>query len=155
MSDISNMAIKSVLESNCAFCKFISADDAGDNANHSKGIHISVKDAYSIFIIDKKGNSVYEKGTSAKFQNEYFVNMKAELKRDDSNKLFICVDFEKNNLILEPENIGDLFILTRSRNNEFNSYLLTTDDEFDDFLGTFGMGPTETNRIIKLCEKYV
>ncbi len=49
---------------------------------------------------------------------------------------------------LKSEQTGALFVFTKQTDTDYSGYFLETDGEIEEFLDTFGISPTETNRLI-------
>lgn len=49
---------------------------------------------------------------------------------------------------LNPEQTGALFVLTRQSADQYSAFFLETEDDIEQFLSAFGIGPTETNHMI-------
>ena len=58
--------------------------------------------------------------------------------------------FGRGKFPLSTDYTGALFVLVKDSEEEYKGYLLNTDDDIEQFLGTFGLTPVETNRPIKL-----
>ena len=50
---------------------------------------------------------------------------------------------------LLPEHTGDLFVLVKQEEEHYSAYVLSTEDEIEEFLSAFGMGPADTGNIIR------
>ena len=56
--------------------------------------------------------------------------------------------FGRNFPFLNPEQTGALFVFTRQDTDQYSAFFLETEEDIEQFLSTFGIGPTETNRMI-------
>lgn len=61
---------------------------------------------------------------------------------------FRITSFGRNFPFREEDNVGDLFILVKKSNEYFEAFLLSLDDEFEQFFTAFGISASQTNRII-------
>ena len=50
---------------------------------------------------------------------------------------------------LLPEHTGDLFVLVKQEEEHYGAYVLSTEDEIEEFLSAFGMSPADTGTIIQ------
>ncbi len=50
---------------------------------------------------------------------------------------------------LSPEHTGDLFVLVKQEEEHYDAYVLSTEDEIEEFLSAFGMSPADTGTIIQ------
>lgn len=107
------------------------------------------KNSWPLFF-DTKG----EKGTN----NEHFATIKWQ---DDfeTNSRFIyygigtrneyqLTRFGRNFPYLTDNNVGDLLVLAKKSNDYFEAYVLSSDEDIEDFFAALNISSTETNGII-------
>lgn len=139
-------AIQSVLNSQQAYCKFLSANDAGATGAHQAGILVSKSACEMMFTQDLAQESILKRTVEINWQNDYQTESAFTYYRS-KNELRIT-KFGRNFPFLRPEQTGALFVLTKQADQHYSAYLLDTEDEIDQFLSAFGIAPTETNRLI-------
>ena len=139
-------AIQSVLNSQQAYCKFLSANDAGATGAHQTGILVSKTAREMLFAQDLSEESILKRTIEIKWQNDYqtesvftYYSSKNELR---------ITKFGRNFPFLRPEQTGALFVLTKQEDQHYSAFFLDTEDEIDQFLSAFGLAATETNRLI-------
>lgn len=140
-------AIKSVLNSEKGFCKFLSANDTGATGGHQSGILISKSAVEMLFSRQELAQTGIPKRTiKIKWQDD-FETESCFTYYESKNELRIT-RFGRGFPFLKPEQTGALFVFTKQTETDYSGYFLETDDEIEEFLDTFGISPTETNRLI-------
>ena len=145
-------AIKVVSLGMKTFCKFLSANDTNPDQSHQAGIYIP-KNSSSI-LFDEQG----QKGEN----KDRFVNVYWHYEGDyiADNVRFIYYGRGTRNEyrithtpFFREEYTGALFILTQCSEEDYQAYILNTDDEINQFLDAFGLSPLETNCLIHCSER--
>lgn len=140
-------AIKSVLNSEKGFCKFLSANDTGATGGHQSGILISKSAVEMLFGRQELAQTGIPKRTiKIKWQDD-FETESCFTYYESKNELRIT-RFGRGFPFLKPEQTGALFVFTKQTETDYSGYFLETDDEIEEFLDTFGISPTETNSLI-------
>ncbi len=142
-------AIKSVLNSERGFCKFLSANDTGATGGHQSGILISksaVEMMFSRQELEQEG--IPKRTVKIKWQND-FETVSNFTYYESKNELRIT-RFGRGFPFLKPEQTGSLFVFTKQTRVDYSGYFLETDEEIEEFLDTFGISPTETNSLIHI-----
>ena len=146
MESYAIQAIQSVLNSQQAYCKFLSANDAGATGAHQAGILVSKSACEMMFAQDLAQESILKRTVEINWQNDYQTESAFTYYRS-KNELRIT-KFGRNFPFLRPEQTGALFVLTKQADQHYSAFFLDTEDEIDQFLSAFGIAPTETNRLI-------
>lgn len=142
-------AIKSVLNSEKAFCKFLSANDTGATGGHQSGILISKPAVAMMFRKQEFERSGIPKRTvKIRWQDE-FETESCFTYYESKNELRIT-RFGRGFSFLKPDRTGALFVFTQQTDVDYSGYFLDTDEEIEEFLDTFGISPTETNSLIDI-----
>jgi type II restriction enzyme len=142
-----NQAINSVLNSEQGFCKFLSANDTGATGGHQSGILISKSAVGMLFTQEQlMCDRIPKRTVKIKWQDD-FVTESSFTFYESKNELRIT-KFGRNFPFLYPEQTGALFVFTRQSNEDYSGYFLETEEDIETFLNTFGISPTETNRLI-------
>lgn len=140
-------AIKSVLNSEKGFCKFLSANDTGATGGHQSGILISKSAVEMLFSRrDFEQEAIPKRTIKIKWQDD-FETESCFTYYESKNELRIT-RFGRGFPFLKPEQTGALFVFTKQADTDYSGYFLETDEEIEEFLDTFGISPTETNSII-------
>lgn len=140
-------AVRSVLNSEKGFCKFLSANDTGATGGHQFGILISklaVEMMFSRQELEQEG--ILKRTVKIKWQDD-FETESSFTYYESKNELRIT-RFGRGFPFLKPEQTGALFVFTKQTNIDYSGYFLETDEEIEEFLDTFGISPTETNSLI-------
>lgn len=150
---ISQQAIESVNRGTLAFCKFLAANDTGLTGGHQCGIYIP-KPAYSL-IFNRKGIKGENMTSDAK------IRWQGSFETDSSLKYYGCgsrneyriTRFGRGFDLLRPENTGALVVIVKNTKEDFEGWVLETEDEINEFLDYFGLSPAETGRLINtVCD---
>lgn len=140
-------SIKSVLDSEKGFCKFLSANDTGATGGHQSGILISKSAVEMMF---RKGElergGILKRTVRIRWQDD-FETESCFTYYESKNELRIT-RFGREFPFLKPEQTGALFVFTQQTDFDYCGYFLETDEEIEEFLATFGISPTETNSLI-------
>lgn len=142
-------AIQKVQDSQMSYCKFLSANDTGLTGGHQSGIYVS-KLAHEI-LFETKGNrgENKERLIRIKWQDDFFTDSRFIYYGKGTRNEYRITRFGRGFPYLTQNNTGDLFILCKFSNEDYFAYLLSTDDEINNFLDAFGMNPTDTDSIIE------
>ena len=140
-------AINSVLNSKMGFCKFLSANDTGATGGHQSGILISKSAVRMLFTSQElEQEGIPKRTVKIKWQDD-FETESSFTYYESKNELRIT-RFGRGFPFLKPEQTGALFVFTKQTDTDYSGYFLETDEEIQEFLDTFGISPTETNRLI-------
>lgn len=142
-------AIKSVLNSEKGFCKFLSANDTGATGGHQSGILISKSAVEMMFSRQELVQTGIPKRTIKIRWQDDFETESCFTYYESKNELRIT-RFGRGFPFLKPEQTGALFVFTKQTDVDYRGYFLETDDEIEEFLDTFGISPTETNSLIDI-----
>ena len=148
-NDLVVKAIDAVLKGNNSFCKFLSANDSGETGGHQSGILISVS-AKAMRFTDQemRENHILKKTGTIKWQDDYTTS--CTFTWYESKKELRITGFGRGLSPLRPEFTGALFVLVKDSPEEYQGYILNTDEDIQEFLDSFGLTPAETNRLIEL-----
>lgn len=147
-------AIESVMHSEMAFCKFLSANDSGETGGHQVGVLVS-RTCWPLMFDESDLNQhiakrfvkiLWQDGSETESAFTWYTS-KGELR---------ITRFGKGFEFLRKDQTGSLFIFTRQSWDHYTGFFLDDSESIDDFLDFFGIGPTETNAVIdtgKLSEE--
>lgn len=143
--------IEEVNHSVLSFCKFLSTNDTIRKNSHQCGIYIPNDVAAKIlFGMELPTNKNVKIGPVR-------INWQFDAVKTDSKFTYYGASknecritcFGRGFPFLRDNDIGDIFILIKVADKEYNAYLLTTDEEIGVFLDYFGMSPVDTNALIR------
>ena len=150
MNDALQMAINSVAYGKKAFCKFLSANNTGETGGHQAGIYIS-KPAIPI-LFDKPCERGYncERWVKIHWFNYKDTDTRFIYYGSKTRNEYRITNFGKGFPFLKPEYTGALFVLVQSKESDedYEAFVLNTEDDINQFLENFNMAPTETNNLI-------
>lgn len=148
MESILQNAIQSAQKAEVAFSKFITANDTGSTGGHQSGFHIH-KHAWSLFF-DKPG----EKGTNSdkivtiKWQNDFVTESRFIYYGVGTRNEYRLTRFGKGFPFLSDDNVGDLLILCRKSDTDYEGFVLQKDEEIEEFFAALNITINDTNKII-------
>lgn len=149
MDNIAVKAIDAVIKGKQSYCKFLSANDTGETGSNQSGILIS-KTAKNMLWADNELQEIHilKKAGHVKWQDDFstdcmftWYESKNELRMTRLGRGFP---------FLSPEYTGALFVLVKDSKDDYQGFVLNTDDEIEEFLEIFGLTPAETNRPIEI-----
>lgn len=141
-----NQAIHAVLNSKQAYCKFLSANDSGATGGHQSGILVSKSAKDMMFAQELENETILKRTIEIQWQND--IRTQSSLTYYSSKNEFRITKFGRDFPFLTPEQTGSLFVFTRQSVDQYSAFFLETEDDIEQFLNAFGIGPTETNRMI-------
>ena len=142
-------AIQLVHDSAFAYCHYITPNDVGKTGGHQCGFTFA-KPCYKMFFDEPS-----EKGTN----KEVFVKIDWQKGRTttESRAIYYGVGtrneyrltrFGKGFEFLREDYIGCLQIMTRNHDGEYFAYVLSNQDNIEDFMDTFSLDVTKGNQVI-------
>lgn len=142
-------AIQKVRTSIISYCKFLSANDTGLTGGHQSGIYIS-KNSYRI-LFDTSGECGENKDKLVKiiWQDDFVTGSRFIYYGKGTRNEYRITRFNRGFPFLKPEHTGDLFILCKNTNEDYSAYILSTEEEINLFLDSFGLNPTDTDKLIE------
>lgn len=141
-----NQAIQSVLNSQQAYCKFLSANDSGATGGHQSGILISKSAKDMMFTQALENENILKRTVEIQWQND--LRTESSFTYYSSKNELRITKFGRSLPFLNPEQTGALFVFTRQSADQYSAFFLETEDDIEQFLSAFGIGPTETNHMI-------
>lgn len=142
-------AIQAVLGSRRAYCKFLSANDTGLTGAHQAGIYISKPSIPILFDTPGEKGLNKEKRVKIKWQNDLETDTRFIYYGQGSRNEYRITNFGRGFPFLRPEFTGALFVLAQHTSEDYQGFILNTEDEINQFLDAFGISPTETNCLIE------
>ncbi len=148
-NDLVVKAIDAVLKGRDSFCKFLSANDSGETGGHQAGILISVSAKAMLFTEQEmRENHILKKTGTIRWQDDYSTS--CTFTWYESKKELRITGFGRGLSPLRPEFTGALFVLVKESPENYQGFILNTDEDIQEFLDSFGLTPAETNRPIEL-----
>ena len=147
--DLVVKAIDAVLKGKDSFCKFLSANDSGETGGHQSGILISLSAKAMLFTDQQmRENHILKKNGTIRWQDDYSTS--CTFTWYESKKELRITNFGRGRSPLRPEYTGALFVMVKDSEEDYQGFILNTDEDIQEFLDSFGLTPAETNRPIEL-----
>ena len=148
MENYSMLAIQAALHGQKVFFKFLSANDTGLTGGHQAGIYISKPSIPILFDEPGEKGQNKEKWVKVKWHDDFETDTRFIYYGQGTRNEYRITNFGRGFPFLKPEYTGALFIFVQDSSEDYQGFVLNTEDEIDQFLDAFGISPTETNRLI-------
>ena len=152
MSELLNSAIQSVMNAKAAWCRYITGNDAGTTGSHQAGFYIPKCASALLFDTPGEKGKNKEKTVNIKWQNDFTTESRMKYYGQGTRNEYRITHFGRNFPFLQDENVGDLLIIAKYTEEDYAGYVLSTDENIDDFLAYFNLSPNETNQLINISE---
>jgi len=151
MSEILISAIRSVQQSKAAWCRFITGNDTGTTGSHQAGFYIPK--CASQLLFDKPGQKgeFKEKTVRVKWQDDFYTESCFKYYGQRTRNEYRITRFGHGFPFLQDNNVGDLLILAKFSEDDYAGYVLSSDEDIDEFFATFNLAPDETNQLIDVA----
>lgn len=148
MEEILSKTIKSVQQSKIAFCKYITANDTGATGGHQYGYHMH-KNSWPLFF-DAPGvkGENKDKFITIRWQDSFETDSRFIYYGKGTRNEYRLTRYGNNFPYLNEENTGDLLIISKIDDNFYEAYVLSSDEDIDDFLASLNISSTDINGII-------
>lgn len=155
MNEVLSLAIQSVTQSEGAFCRFLSANDTHATGGHQCGFLLPIAAYPIIFNQDKVKGENKDKTVKIRWQNDFETESRLTYYGKEKNELRIT-RFGKDFPFFAEEHVGDLLIIAKHTDDDYEGYVLSTEDDIDSFMSQFNLSADRPNQIIdvanKICE---
>lgn len=147
MESILNKAIQSAQRAEISYCKFLAANDTKATDGHQSGYLIG-KSSWPMFLNNqpKKGENI-KVDLTIKWQDDFETKSVFTYYGAQKDE-FRLTRFGRNFPYRDEGNVGDLFVLNKIENDYFEAYILSSDDEIEEFFAAFNISSNDTNAII-------
>lgn len=150
MSEISNAAIQSVRQSRAAWCRFITGNDTGTTGSHQAGFYIPKCASALLFDEPGRKGENKEKTVQIKWQGDFTTESCMKYYGQRTRNEYRITRFGRNFPFLQDENVGDLLIIAKFTEEDYAGYVLSSDEDIDEFFAYFNLAPDETNQLIDI-----
>lgn len=155
MNELLSSAIQSVTQSKGAFCRFLSANDTHATGGHQYGFLLPIAAYPIIFNQDKVKGENKDKTVKIRWQNDLETESRLTYYGKAKNELRIT-RFGNDFPFFAEEHVGDLLIIAKHTDDDYEGYVLSTEDDIDTFMLHFNLSAERPNQIIdvtnKICE---
>lgn len=148
MSEILNSAIHSVQQSKAAWCRFITGNDTGATGSHQAGFYIPKCASSLLFDTPGRKGEFKEKTVIVKWQNDFTTESCMKYYGQKTRNEYRITRFGRDFPFLQDDNVGDLLILAKFSEEDYAGYVLSSDEDIDEFFATFNLSPDQTNQLI-------
>lgn len=147
MSEILNSAISSVQQSKGAFCRFITANDTHASGSHQCGFLMPIAAYPLIFGHDKIKGENKDVWVNIRWQNDRVTNNRMIYYGKAKNELRIT-RFGNNFPFFEEDYVGDLLIIAKHTDEDYEGFVLSTEDDIETFMSHFNLSAELANQMI-------
>ncbi|ASU36534.1 type II restriction endonuclease [Mucilaginibacter xinganensis] len=154
MNSIAEQAILSVQKSLKSFCKFISANDAGGTGAHQSGFYIPKNSFSLLFETAGVKGSNKDRFVTIRWQNEFETTSRFIYYGTGTRNEYRLTRFGKGFPFLGEDNVGDLLIISQINVGYYEGFVLTLDDDIENFFTVFNISSNETNKLIEKTESF-
>lgn len=148
MNSAAQAAILAVQGAKNAFCKFISANDAGKTGGHQEGFYMPKSTLPLMF--DSPGVKGSNKDRFIKI--DWYDYQPTESRfiyyGTGTRNEYRLTRFGKGFPYLTEDNVGDLFILAHIEGDQYAGFVLQSDEDIEDFFAAFNLSSENTNALI-------
>lgn len=152
MDEVLSSAIQSVTQSKGAFCRFLSANDTHATGGHQCGFLLPIAAYPIIFNQDKVKGENKDKTVKIKWQNDLETESRITYYGKAKNELRIT-RFGNDFPFFAEEHVGDLLIIAKQTDDDYEGYVLSTEDDIDTFMSHFNLAGDRPNQIITVANK--
>ena len=152
MDEILSLAIQSVTQSEGAFCRFLSANDTHATGGHQYGFLLPIAAYPIIFNQDKVKGENKDKTVKIRWQNDLETESRLTYYGKAKNELRIT-RFGNDFPFFAEEHVGDLLIIAKQTDDDYDGYVLSTEDDIDTFMSHFNLSADRPNQIIDVVNK--
>lgn len=141
-------AIQSAQQSDIAFSKFITPNDTGSTGAHQAGFHLH-KNSWPLFFETggKKGENKDHFAT-IRWQDDFETSSRFIYYGKGTRNEYRLTRFGKGFPFLTDDNVGDLLVLSKKSKDYFEAFVLSNDEDIEDFFAALNISSTETNSLI-------
>lgn len=150
MQNTVQKAIKAVSDGAKAFCKFLSANDTGETGGHQAGIYIAKPAILILFDKACERGTNCERWVKIHWYDYKTIDTRFIYYGSKTRDEYRITNFGKGFPFLKPEYTGALFVLVQSKasKEDYEGFILNTEDDINEFLEAFNLTPAETNNLI-------
>lgn len=150
MSELIFSAIQSVTQSKGAFCRFLSANDTHATSGHQCGFLLPIASYPIIFNQEKVKGENKDKTVKIRWQNDIVTDSRMIYYGKAKNELRIT-RFGNDFPYLDEEHVGDLLIIAKQTDEDYDGFVLSTEDDIDTFMLHFNLAADRSSQIINVA----
>lgn len=147
---LASLAIEKAMLGKQTFCKLLSPNDSGETGGHQSGFLISKSAKDMLFTEQELEQHIAKRNIKIKWHNDFWTDG-CFTWYESKNELRLT-RFTRGFPFMGQEYTGALFVLVKNSLEDYDGFVLNSEDEINEFLNTFGLTPAETNRPIELSK---
>ena len=148
MSEILNSAIRSVQQSEAAWCRFITGNDTGATGSHQAGFYIPKCASKLLFDEPGRKGENKEKTVQIKWQDDFVTESCMKYYGQGTRNEYRVTRFGHDFPFFQDDNVGDLLIIAKLNEENYVGYVLSSDEDIEEFYACFNLSLRKTNQII-------
>jgi type II restriction enzyme len=137
-----------VQKSKAAWCRFITGNDTGTTGSHQAGFYIPKCASALLFDTPGRKGEFKEKTVKVKWQDDFTTESCMKYYGQKTRNEYRITRFGHGFPFLQDDNVGDLLILAKFTEEDYAGYVLSSDEDIDEFFATVNLAPDETNQLI-------
>ena len=134
MDGVLSKTIQDILLSQCAFCRYITANDTGSTGAHQAGFYIPKNAARLLFEEPVQRGQNKDKYVNIKWQDDFVTKSRFIYYGKGTRNEFRITRFGHNFPFLNDDHVGSLLILAEIDEENYVGYILSNDEDIDSFL---------------------
>lgn len=146
--DIASRAIERTISSKETFCKLLSPNDSGETGGHQSGFLISTTAKNMLFSKKELESHIAKRNIKVKWQDDFVTD--GCLTWYESKGELRMTRFTRGFPFMGDEYTGALFVFIKNTDEDFEGYILNSEDDINTYLDAFGLSPADTNKLIDL-----
>ena len=150
MNELISSAIQSVTQSKGAFCRFLSANDTHATGGHRCGFLLPIAAYPIIFNQEKVKGENKDRMIKIRWQNDLVTDSRMTYYGKAKNELRIT-RFGNDFPYFEEDHVGDLLIIAKQTDDDYEGFVLSTEDDIDTFMLHFNLAADRLNQIIDVA----
>ena len=151
MSELLNSAVQSVRQSKAAWCRFITGNDTGTTGSHQAGFYIPKCASELLFEKPGQKGENKEKLVQIKWQDDFTTESCMKYYGQGTRNEYRITRFGRSFPFLQDDNVGDLLIIAKFTEEDYAGFVLSSDEDIDEFFATFNLAPDQTNQLIDVA----
>lgn len=151
MSEILNSAIQNVRQSKAAWCRYITGNDTGTTGSHQAGFYIPKCASELLFDEPGRKGENKEKLVQIKWQDDFTTESCMKYYGQGTRNEYRITRFGRSFPFLNDDNVGDLLIIAKFTEEDYSGFVLSRDEDIDEFFATFNLAPDQTNQLIDVA----
>lgn len=149
MDEILYKAIRKVEDSNAAWCQYITGNDAGVTGSHQVGYYLPKAVTSVIFDTPVVRGENKERVVNIKWQDDFITESRFKYYGVGTRNEFRVTRFGRGFPFLQDTNVGSLLVFAKCDYDNFEAFVLSSDDQIDTFLSYFALPPHKVGKLIE------